>query len=56
MRHSYFGHPFGARVAPQRCPILRKDNRKISDKMDYASFFIKLGMLSGKKNGNFNCR
>ena len=39
MRPSYFGHPSGARVAPQRCPILRKDKNKIYYKTDNTRFF-----------------
>jgi hypothetical protein len=29
VRPSYIGHSTGARVAPQRCPILRKDKHKL---------------------------
>jgi len=37
VRPSYFGHPTGARVAPQRCPILRKDKCKINEKTAFTS-------------------
>ncbi len=56
MRPPYFGLSSGAQVAPQRCPILRKDENKITDKTDYASFFNKINLLGEKGNGNFNCR
>jgi len=36
---SYFGHLLGARVALQRCPILRKDKHKQHSEMVFASIF-----------------
>nr|CBX30560.1 unknown protein [uncultured Desulfobacterium sp.]CBX30761.1 unknown protein [uncultured Desulfobacterium sp.] len=45
MRPPYFGHPFGARVAPQRCPILRKDENKISERIYYARYLFKINRL-----------
>jgi len=48
--------PSGARVAPQRCPILREGGYKIYEKTVFASFFNDKGSLGILENGNFNCR
>ena len=40
----YFGHPVGARVAPQRCPILQKGMVKIQIAFLFCKkYFVKKG-------------
>ena len=50
-RPSYFGHPTGARVAPQRCPILRKDKQKLYKKYILQGFFNIIDILGKEKTG-----